>query len=149
MLNNSSSGTGASAFYRSRNNLGNVYDFGINGGGYTTAGGFTQGYAYQYSNAPGVNIMNDNGSGSVNYYIGGTASANLRASINTTGFALYGSSSGTTTLKAAAAAGSTTITLPAGTTDFSATGGAGQFVKQASAGGALTVIKPAKQTYLT
>lgn len=52
---------------------------------------------------------------------------------------LNGASSGTTTLNAAAAAGTTTITLPGGTTDFSATGGAGQVVKQTSSGGAFTV----------
>lgn len=37
------------------------------------------------------------------------------------------------------AAGSGTLTLPAGTTDFSATGGAGKFVKQLTAGGTFTV----------
>lgn len=55
---------------------------------------------------------------------------------------LAGSTSGTTTVKAAAVAGSTTLTLPAGTTDFTATGGTSQFVKQASAGAALTVAQP-------
>jgi hypothetical protein len=52
---------------------------------------------------------------------------------------LPGSTSGTLTVIAAAAAGTNTITLPAGTTDFSATGGTSQVVKQTSAGGALTV----------
>lgn len=52
---------------------------------------------------------------------------------------LPGSSSGTLTVLAAAAAGSSTLTLPGGTTDFSATGGTNQLVKQASAGAALTV----------
>lgn len=56
-------------------------------------------------------------------------------------FALKGASSGTITLKAAAAAGSNTITFPAGTTDFSATGGTSQVVKQTSSGGALTVAQ--------
>jgi hypothetical protein len=60
-------------------------------------------------------------------------------SFNSGTLLLKGSSSGTVTLKPAAAAGSNTVTLPAGTTDFSATGGANQVVKQASAGGALTV----------
>jgi hypothetical protein len=53
--------------------------------------------------------------------------------------ALKGASSGTITLNAAATAGTNILTLPAGTTDFSATGGAGQVVKQSSAGAALTV----------
>lgn len=52
---------------------------------------------------------------------------------------LGGASTGALTLSAAANAGAGTVTLPAGTTDFSATGGANQFVKQTSAGGALTV----------
>lgn len=55
--------------------------------------------------------------------------------------ALKGLTSGTTTIKAAATAGTTTITLPAGTTDFSATGGTSKFVKQASVGAALTVAQ--------
>lgn len=51
---------------------------------------------------------------------------------------LIGSTSGVTTIKAADTA-SGTITLPAGTTDFSATGGTGQFVRQDSAGAPFTV----------
>lgn len=51
---------------------------------------------------------------------------------------LNGSSSGTTTLHAASAAGATAFTLPSATTDLSATGGSSQFLKQASAGGAIT-----------
>lgn len=57
----------------------------------------------------------------------------------TQGVTFSGSTSGTLALKSAAVAGTNTLTLPAGTTDFSATGGTGQFVKQASAGGAFTV----------
>lgn len=54
---------------------------------------------------------------------------------------LKGATSGTLTINAAATAGSNTLTLPAGTTDFSATGGTSQVVKQTSAGGALTVAR--------
>lgn len=54
---------------------------------------------------------------------------------------LSGSSSGTLTLAVPAAAGSNTLTFPAATTDFSATGGASQVVKQTSAGGAFTVAQ--------
>jgi hypothetical protein len=54
---------------------------------------------------------------------------------------LKGATSGATTLNAAATAGSTTITLPGGTTDFSATGGTSQVVKQTSSGGAFTVAR--------
>lgn len=53
-----------------------------------------------------------------------------------------GATSGTLTINAAATAGSGTLTFPAGTTDFSATGGTGQFVKQASSGSAFTVAAP-------
>jgi hypothetical protein len=60
-------------------------------------------------------------------------------SINSGDLALKGATSGTITLNAAATAGSTTITLPGGTTDFSATGGTSQVVKQTSSGGAFTV----------
>lgn len=52
---------------------------------------------------------------------------------------LYGATSGNIILKAAAVAGSNTLTLPAGTTDFSATGGTSQVVKQVTSGAALTV----------
>lgn len=54
-------------------------------------------------------------------------------------FKLAGATSGTLTINAAATAGTNTITFPAGTTNFSATGGTNQFVKQNSAGGAFTV----------
>lgn len=59
--------------------------------------------------------------------------------IGSTGLQHLGSTSGSVTINVPAVAGSNTLTLPAGTTDFSATGGAGQFVKQNSAGGAFTV----------
>jgi hypothetical protein len=52
---------------------------------------------------------------------------------------LNGATSGTITLNAAGTAGTNTITLPAGTTDFSGTGGTSQVVKQTSSGGAFTV----------
>jgi len=51
---------------------------------------------------------------------------------------LVGSTSGALTILAPDTA-SGTITLPAGTTDFSATGGTGRYIKQASAGAAFTV----------
>ncbi len=52
---------------------------------------------------------------------------------------LLGSSSGTLIHRAPAAAGSNTLVWPAGSTDFSATGGVSQVVRQSSAGGAFTV----------
>lgn len=58
---------------------------------------------------------------------------------NSGDFGLNGASSGQLKINAAAAAGTNTLTLPAGTTDFSATGGPSQVVKQTSGGGAFTV----------
>lgn len=52
---------------------------------------------------------------------------------------LSGATSGAVNFVVPAEAGDNTITWPAGTTDFSATGGAGQVVQQSTAGGALTV----------
>lgn len=52
-----------------------------------------------------------------------------------------GASSGALTVNCAAACGSNTLTFPAGTTDFSGTGGTSQVVKQTSSGGAFTVAQ--------
>ena len=54
---------------------------------------------------------------------------------------IYGSSSGSIILAVPAAAGSNTLTLPAGTTDLSGTGGTSQVLKQTSSGGAITVAR--------
>lgn len=63
------------------------------------------------------------------------------SSINVVTAVLAGSSSGTLTIQAPAAAGSNTLTFPAGTTNFSSTGGTSQVVKQTSSGGAFTVAR--------
>lgn len=55
------------------------------------------------------------------------------------GLLIGGVTSGTLQVRAAAAAGTSVVRFPAGSIDFSATGGAGQYVKQTSPGGALTV----------
>jgi hypothetical protein len=60
-------------------------------------------------------------------------------SYNDSMFALSGSTSGSLVMRAAAISGSSVIRWPAGSTDFSATGGTSQYLKQASAGAALTV----------
>jgi hypothetical protein len=52
---------------------------------------------------------------------------------------IYGKTSGSVKFAVPDVAGSNTITWPAGTTNFSATGGTSQVVKQTAAGGALTV----------
>lgn len=54
-------------------------------------------------------------------------------------FQLNGAVSGTLVLNCANTCGSSNITFPAGTTNFSATGGASQVVKQVSSGAAFTV----------
>lgn len=72
--------------------------------------------------------------------VGETFTANQRFADGT--FKLNGATSGDMTLHAAAVAGTNSITWPAATTDFSATGGTSQFVKQNSAGGALTPTRP-------
>lgn len=57
----------------------------------------------------------------------------------TKGITLSGSTSGSLAITSAAVSGSNSLKFPAGTTDFSATGGTSQVIKQTSAGGALTV----------
>ncbi|MEL7086838.1 MAG: hypothetical protein AAGL98_00100 [Planctomycetota bacterium] len=64
----------------------------------------------------------------------------LSVGVSTGGsLALYGATSGSITLKTPLVAGTNTITLPAGTTDFSATGGTSQVVQQSTLGGPFTV----------
>lgn len=52
---------------------------------------------------------------------------------------IYGATNGTLNIKCPGVCGSNTLTFPAGTTDFSATGGTSQVLKQVSLGGAFTV----------
>jgi hypothetical protein len=52
---------------------------------------------------------------------------------------LLGATTGMLTLRAPAVAGASVVTLPAGSTDFSVTGGAGQVVRQSTLGGVFTV----------
>jgi hypothetical protein len=85
-----------------------------------------------------LRFFTKNASGSVTYAAFTATLLNLGVPVDCTGVILDGSGSGTLTVQAPATA-SGTITLPAGTTDFSATGGTGQVVQQATAGGAFTV----------
>jgi hypothetical protein len=103
----------------------------------------------------GTGTVNAGTSGQLAYYASSTAavSGNANATISsgalTLGVAtsvqgslvLSGATSGTLTLAAPAAAGGVTITFPAGTTNFSSTGGTSQVVKQTSSGGAFTVAR--------
>ena len=77
-----------------------------------------------------------------------TAVSSAKLEVNGT-IAMTGSTSGTLTLSAPATAGTNTITFPAGTTNFSTTGGSGQVVKQATFGGAFTVGKVSATTDLS
>lgn len=78
-------------------------------------------------------------SGHVVPYLDGANTWSAAQSFNDGMLVLKGLTSGTLTQKAAAIAGTNTITWPAGTTNFSATGGTSQVVKQVSAGAAFTV----------
>jgi len=69
------------------------------------------------------------------------ATGNFTSSVTVKPLILSGSSSGTLTLTVPATAGTNTITLPAGTTNFSSTGGTSQVVKQTTSGGAFTVAQ--------
>jgi hypothetical protein len=76
--------------------------------------------------------------------LGITRSGNVQVyaiGVTSPGFIATGATSGSLTIKAPAVAGTNTLTLPAGTTDFSSTGGTSQVVKQTSSGGALTVAR--------
>jgi len=81
----------------------------------------------------------------INYVVPSAASHKLMAgaiealTVSTAGIGIGGSISGTVTLAVPATAGTNTITFPAGTTNFSATGGTRQVVKQLTTGGAFTV----------
>ena len=79
----------------------------------------------------------------INIGTGANGAINLKASstIFTGTPVLDGSLSGSLTLAVPSAAGSNTLTFPAGTTDFSASGGTSQVVKQTSSGGAFTVAQ--------
>lgn len=75
-------------------------------------------------------------------YLDGTNTFSGAQTFNSGDLKLAGASSGALTVNAAAAAGTgTMLTLPGGTTDFSATGGTSQVVKQTSSGGAFTVAR--------
>lgn len=69
----------------------------------------------------------------------GNGNLQATAPVFTGGFVLNGSTSGTLSIVPAAIAGTHTLTLPAGTTNFSTTGGTSQVVQQSSAGAAFTV----------
>lgn len=105
-----------------------------------------------WQSVSGTGTVNSGTAGQLTYYAGSgtTVSGNANATVSggaltlgqsgTAGsVVLNGATSGTVTLKVPAVAGSNIVTFPAGTTDFSSTGGTSQVVKQTSAGGALTV----------
>ena len=88
-----------------------------------------------------VGALSDVATGQVLTSGGVGAAPSYSANPTVSSVVLKGSTSGTTTVKPAAVAGTTTVTLPGGTTDFSATGGTSQVVKQTTSGGAFTVAQ--------
>jgi hypothetical protein len=93
-----------------------------------------------------VNMTLGNATSAVNFYDQTTHSFRSRTgtsfvSINAAGAILHGSTSGTLTVSVPAVVGTNTLRFPAGSTDFSATGGTSQVVKQTSAGGAFDVAQ--------
>lgn len=152
-VNNNSTGTAALAAL-SANNASNNAGFGIGGTGYTGLGSILQNRAYiDASGSTAGIIFNNEGNNPLIISRSNAEIARFPASggnilnlgTNATGvgglLGLYGSTSGLLSIKAAATAGTNTLTFPAGTTDFSATGGTSQVVKQTSAGGAFTVAR--------
>ncbi len=94
----------------------------------------------QYNNAGAFGGLATTGTGNAVLAVSPTlTSPNIGAATGTS-FTASGSTSGTLQIKPAAVAGTgSVLTLPGGTTDFSATGGTSQVVKQATFGAALTV----------
>lgn len=86
-------------------------------------------------------VQNTGTSGANLPFLNGTNTWSGVQSFNSGDVVLKGATSGSITVNAAAIAGSNTLTFPAGTTDFSGTGGTSQVVKQTSSGGAFTVAR--------
>lgn len=152
-LQNVNTGTAALTAFQAQNSA-NLSLFGIGGTGYTGTP-LLQNRAFVFGSAGSAGIAISNGGanpilfGISNAEVGRWSPAvpgelDLGLSATTGGqLKMYGSTSGSGNIKFPAAAGSGTLTLPAGTTDFSATGGTSQFVKQASLGAPFTVAQPA------
>lgn len=118
----------------------------------TCVSGVTDGFNANFMLTQGIGInsgarildtINGGSGGGLHLAFGGTdglvitsAGATLPASQK---LRFTGVTSGTLDFGVAAIAGTSTITWPAGTTNFSATGGANQVLQQVSAGGAFTV----------
>lgn len=108
-----------------------MYLFGVNSIGFPV-GGVDK---WVMSSSGGLNCATDGGCDI------GNGAADPRDLSLRRNLILRGATSGSVTLAAAAVAGTNTVTLPAGTTDFSATGGADFVLKQESAGSAITVAQ--------
>jgi hypothetical protein len=117
---------------------GNIVDFGAacsGGGGSGTVNNGTAGQLGWYASTGTAISGNANATISSGALTLGQATGPVAGSAT-----LFGATSGSLKIAAAAAAGTgSVITLPGGTTDFSATGGTSQVVKQTSSGGAFTV----------
>ena len=102
---------------------------------------YTTGDLLAASSASAIGKLAAVASGQVLASAGASAVPAYTANPAVSSVVLNGSTSGTTTVKPANVAGTGIITLPVGTTDFSATGGASQVVKQTTSGGAFTVAQ--------
>lgn len=108
-----------------------------------------------WASPTGSGTVNSGTAGQLAYYasttdaVSGNANITVSSGALTLGVAasvqgslkLSGSTSGTLTLAAPVAAGNVTITFPAGTTDFSGTGGTSRVLKQVTTGAAITVAQ--------
>jgi hypothetical protein len=110
------------------------------GGAFTTAAAFTQAGVF-------ATTLTSTGVTNATLPVGTHTLAGLDVGQNWTAlqgyasgnFALNGATSGRLILDVAAIAGTSTLKCPAGSTDFTATGGTSQVLKQVSLGGAFTV----------
>jgi hypothetical protein len=101
-------------------------DFNVNGNfTFFFGADATAGYFGTYSSIP------------LDFYANNIKRASLRPTAS--GWEIFGSTSGSIVIDVPAVAGTRTVKLPAGSTDFTATGGAGKSLRQLSAGGAITV----------
>jgi hypothetical protein len=135
-LTNPSTGTSANTSFEIFNSVGST-SFGLGGSGYTGQSGFLQnkGYLFTGTGTSGIALY-ATGSNPIDFYINGARAGGFPTS---GGISVNGSTSGTLLVLAANTAGSSVIKFPAGSIDFTVSGGVGQVLQQSSTGGSITV----------